>query len=72
MREVMKLCVVQGMQACNLGVPILATEPANRSALKGKRAVAGSRSRKRPIAKGSSHAQSDSQDDQLMVLKNLS
>ena len=24
--EVMKLCVVQGVQACNLGVPILAEE----------------------------------------------
>ena len=32
--EVLKLCVVQGMQACNLGVPILAKELANRSALK--------------------------------------
>ena len=24
--EVLKLCVVQGVQACNLGVPILAEE----------------------------------------------
>jgi hypothetical protein len=30
--EVMKRCVVQGMQACNLGVPILAEELATRSA----------------------------------------
>jgi alkylhydroperoxidase/carboxymuconolactone decarboxylase family protein YurZ len=30
--EVLKLCVVQGIQACNLGVPILAEELANRSA----------------------------------------
>ncbi len=30
--EVLKLCVVQGVQACNLGVPILAEEIANRSA----------------------------------------
>jgi alkylhydroperoxidase/carboxymuconolactone decarboxylase family protein YurZ len=30
--EVLKLCVVQGVQACNLGVPILAEEMANRSA----------------------------------------
>ncbi len=30
--EVLKLCVVQGVQACNLGVPILAEEVANRSA----------------------------------------
>jgi hypothetical protein len=29
--EVLKLCVVQGVQACNLGVPILADEIANRS-----------------------------------------
>jgi alkylhydroperoxidase/carboxymuconolactone decarboxylase family protein YurZ len=29
--EVLKLCVVQGVQACNLGVPILAEELANRS-----------------------------------------
>ena len=29
--EVLKLCVVQGVQACNLGVPILAEEMANRS-----------------------------------------
>jgi alkylhydroperoxidase/carboxymuconolactone decarboxylase family protein YurZ len=29
--EVLKLCVVQGVQACNLGVPILAEEIANRS-----------------------------------------
>ena len=28
--EVMKLCVVQGVQACNLGVPILAEELATR------------------------------------------
>ena len=27
--EVLKLCVVQGVQACNLGVPILAEEIAN-------------------------------------------
>ena len=31
--EVLKLCVVQGVQACNLGVPILAEELARRSAL---------------------------------------
>jgi hypothetical protein len=24
--EVLKLCVVQGVQACNLGIPILAEE----------------------------------------------
>ncbi len=30
--EVLKLCVAQGVQACNLGVPILAEEMANRSA----------------------------------------
>lgn len=24
--EVLKLCVIQGVQACNLGVPILAEE----------------------------------------------
>ena len=30
--EVLKLCVVQGVQACNLGVPILAEEMAKRSA----------------------------------------
>ncbi len=30
--EVLKLCVVQGIQACNLGVPILAEEIATRSA----------------------------------------
>src|SRR5262245_32903680 len=29
--EVLKLCVVQGVQACNLGVPILAEELATRS-----------------------------------------
>ena len=29
--EVLKLCVVQGVQACNLGVPILADELADRS-----------------------------------------
>ncbi len=29
--EVLKLCVVQGVQACNLGVPILAEEMAKRS-----------------------------------------
>jgi alkylhydroperoxidase/carboxymuconolactone decarboxylase family protein YurZ len=28
--EVLKLCVVQGVQACNLGVPILAEELAAR------------------------------------------
>jgi alkylhydroperoxidase/carboxymuconolactone decarboxylase family protein YurZ len=28
--EVFKLCVAQGIQACNLGVPILAEELANR------------------------------------------
>jgi alkylhydroperoxidase/carboxymuconolactone decarboxylase family protein YurZ len=32
--EVLKLCVVQGVQACNLGVPILAEELENRSAKK--------------------------------------
>jgi hypothetical protein len=30
--EVLKLCVVQGVQACNLGVPILAEEIAKLSA----------------------------------------
>ena len=30
--EVLKLCVVQGVQACNLGAPILAEELAKRSA----------------------------------------
>ncbi len=34
--EVLKLCVAQGVQACNLGVPILAEELAKRSAT-GKR-----------------------------------
>jgi hypothetical protein len=29
--EVLKLCVVQGVQACNLGVPILAAEIAELS-----------------------------------------
>jgi alkylhydroperoxidase/carboxymuconolactone decarboxylase family protein YurZ len=29
--EVLKLCVVQGIQACNLGVPILVEELAKRS-----------------------------------------
>ena len=29
--EVLKLCVVQGIQACNLGVPILAEELAKLS-----------------------------------------
>ena len=29
--EVLKICVVQGVQACNLGVPILAEELANRT-----------------------------------------
>jgi hypothetical protein len=27
--EVLKLCVVQGVQACNLGIPILAEEIAD-------------------------------------------
>ena len=30
--EVLKLCVVQGIQACNLGVPILAEELDSRTA----------------------------------------
>jgi len=30
--EVLKLCVVQGVQACNLGIPILTEELANRQA----------------------------------------
>jgi alkylhydroperoxidase/carboxymuconolactone decarboxylase family protein YurZ len=30
--EVLKLCVVQGVQACNLGVPILAEELARKAA----------------------------------------
>lgn len=30
--EVLKLCVVQGMQACNMGVPILAEELTRESA----------------------------------------
>ena len=29
--EVLKLCVVQGVQACNLGVPILTDELANQN-----------------------------------------
>ena len=29
--EVLKLCVVQGVQSCNMGVPILAEELARRS-----------------------------------------
>jgi alkylhydroperoxidase/carboxymuconolactone decarboxylase family protein YurZ len=29
--DVLKLCVVQGIQACNLGVPILAEELAERA-----------------------------------------
>jgi alkylhydroperoxidase/carboxymuconolactone decarboxylase family protein YurZ len=29
--EVLKLCVAQGVQACNLGVPILAAELANQN-----------------------------------------
>ena len=29
--DVLKLCVVQGVQACNLGVPILAEELARKS-----------------------------------------
>ena len=29
--DVLKLCVAQGVQACNLGVPILAEELAKRS-----------------------------------------
>jgi alkylhydroperoxidase/carboxymuconolactone decarboxylase family protein YurZ len=29
--EVLKLCVVRGVQSCNLGVPILAEEPARRA-----------------------------------------
>jgi alkylhydroperoxidase/carboxymuconolactone decarboxylase family protein YurZ len=29
--EVLKLCVIQGVQACNLGMPILAEELADRS-----------------------------------------
>ena len=40
--EVLKLCVVQGVQACNLGVPILAEEIANRSA-QGNRRKKGTR-----------------------------
>jgi alkylhydroperoxidase/carboxymuconolactone decarboxylase family protein YurZ len=31
--EVLKLCVVQGVQACNMGVPILAEELAKELAL---------------------------------------
>ena len=34
--EVLKLCVVQGVQACNLGVPILAEE-LNRRSAKGRK-----------------------------------
>jgi alkylhydroperoxidase/carboxymuconolactone decarboxylase family protein YurZ len=34
--EVLKLCVAQGVQACNLGVPILAEELATRENEKGK------------------------------------
>jgi alkylhydroperoxidase/carboxymuconolactone decarboxylase family protein YurZ len=40
--EVLKLCVVQGVQAVNLGVPILAEEIANRSA-QGNRPKKGTR-----------------------------
>ena len=29
--EVLKLCVIQGVQACNMGIPILAEELAKRS-----------------------------------------
>jgi hypothetical protein len=35
--EVLKLCVVQGVQACNLGVPILAEEMAKRSTMDNER-----------------------------------
>jgi len=35
--EVLKLCVIQGVQACNLGVPILAQEVAARSGGDAKR-----------------------------------
>ena len=35
--EVLKLCVVQGVQACNLGVPILAEEHKRRSPQKQRR-----------------------------------
>ena len=34
--EVLKLCVVQGVQACNLGVPILTEELAVASAKVGR------------------------------------
>jgi hypothetical protein len=30
--EVLKICIAEGIQACNLGVPILAEEMAARSA----------------------------------------
>jgi len=33
--EVLKLCVIQGVQACNLGVPMLAQEIAARSGAAG-------------------------------------
>lgn len=39
--EVLKLCVVQGVQACNLGVPILTEELARRSAAAGATSDAG-------------------------------
>jgi len=35
--EVLKLCVVHGVQACNLGVPILAEEMAKRSTMDNER-----------------------------------
>ena len=35
--EVLKLCVVQGVQACNLGIPILAEEQKRRSPQKQRR-----------------------------------
>jgi len=39
--EVLKLCVVQGVQACNLGVPILAEELANRTRAAGAASRSG-------------------------------
>jgi len=45
--EVLKLCVVQGVQTFNLGVPILAKELADRSDQRSKKlkTVAGSKAR---------------------------
>jgi hypothetical protein len=70
--EVLKLCVVQGMQACNLGVPILAKELANRSALKvngQSRDLVLENDRFRETRR---QASPDSRDERLRFLKNHS